>query len=165
MGKIKTYKVGKKESKKEFKVEFSMLKPSKSLIFLMYMGKMIGGSAGKVIGAFKGDSLDSLMDMKEENLNLESMGNAIVSVIDRIDEKEVLEKINLLFESVTINGEVLDIDHMMFDGRPDLIFKVAKEAMEANFKDFLLENSEVFTKIIKSLRIVKSGTKSQKEPT
>lgn len=142
---------------------FTQLSPSKSLIFMMYLGKMLGGSAGKVIGAFNGSSLQEISGLKEENINLEKIGDAIFGLFARLDEEEVINKLNLLFSSVSLNGETLDVDHLMFQGEPGLIFKVAKKALEVNYKSFLDGNSGLIGKITKTLKIVKGSKESPTE--
>jgi len=142
---------------------FTQLSPSKSLIFMMYIGKLLGGSAGKVVGSFNGNSLSEISGLKEENIDLEKIGDAIFGLFERIDEDEVIKKINLLFSSVSLNGETLDIDHLMFQGEPGLIFKVAKKSLEVNYKSFLDGSSGLIGKLTKSLKIVKGSKESQKE--
>jgi len=78
------------------------------------MGKIVGGSAGKVLGSFEGNA-KKLAGISEDDLNLEKIGNALLSVFDRIDEKEVIEKLNVLLSSVSMNGETLDVDHAVFE--------------------------------------------------
>lgn len=145
-----------KNGDKSFDLVLTQLPPSKSLKFMIFMGKFLGGSAGKVIGAFDGsaNSIKDLSNLKESDLSLEKVGLAISGLMERIDEDEVIEKINLLFESVHINGDSLHIDHFMFDGDPTLIFKVATKAIGVNYKRFLDENSGALGKIIASFKIL-----------
>ncbi len=153
----KIYEVEIAGTNQEFELQFKMLKSSQSLKFLMYLGKIIGGSVGKVIGSIGGESkIEELENIKPDDFNLEKIGDAIFGLMDRVDEDEVLEKLNLLLSSVRHNGTILNVDHMMFDGAPDLIFSVAKEAMGVNYKRFLDGNSNVLQKIIGSLKILKN---------
>jgi hypothetical protein len=153
-----------KNGDREFKLQFSMLTPSKSLKFLIYMAKVLGAPASKAVGAFQGKAdMDNLMNLKDEDVNFSQVGNAIVSLFDRLDENEVIEKLNLLYESVTLSGESIHVDHPMFDGRPDLNLKVAYKAMEVNYRHFLGENSGLFTKISQSLQIIQKSKESRPE--
>ena len=146
-----TYKNG----EKEFHLLFTQLAPSKSLIFMMYIGKMLGGSAGKIVGSFKGSSFKEMAGMKEDDINLEQIGDAIFGLFERLDDDEVIKKLNLLFSSVSLDGQNLDIDHLMFQGEPLLIFKVAKEAIGVNYASFLDGNNGILSKLVSSVKMLK----------
>lgn len=148
----------------DFKVEFTMLKPSQSLKFLIYVAKIIGGSSGKVIGAFNGNAgkMEDLLNFKENDLSLEKLGDALFGIMERFEDDEVVDKLNLLLGSCKTNGEKLYVDHMIFsNGNIDLIFKIAKEALGVNYSRFLGGNSGLFSKITKSLSILKNTKNSQ----
>lgn len=150
---------------KDIVFKFKKLKPSKSLKFLMFMGKLIGGSAGKVIGSFDGqvNKMEDLLDIKEENLNFEKLGEALLGAFDRIDEDDVVVKLDLLLGSVTMNGEPLCVDHAVFEADLALLPKIAMKALAVNYKRFLGGSSELFSKIAQTIQIVKSGKSSQTE--
>lgn len=150
---------------KDIVFKFKKLKPSKSLKFLMFMGKLIGGSAGKVIGSFDGqvNKVEDLLDIKEDDLNFEKLGNALLGVFDRIDDDNVIEKLDLLLGSVTMNGEPLNVDHAVFEADLGLLPKIAIKALGVNYKRFLGGNSEIFSKIAQSIKIMRSGKNSQTE--
>lgn len=116
-------------------VYFHQLKPSDSLIFLMFMAKIVGGSAGKFVGAMDGKSLTDLVD--KTDLDMDKLGGAISGLFDRMDEKGTVDKINLLLKSVKHKGESLDIDGPFFDGNLPQLFKVVKIALGVNYKSFL----------------------------
>lgn len=137
---------------KDFNLLITQLKPSDSLKILVYLGKVLGGTAGKALGAI---DTKKLADVKEEDISLEKLGDALTALLDRIDEDAICIKLNELFKSVSLNGSTLDLDNPCFQGRPDLIFVVAKKAMEVNFKSFLDANSGVVGKIIESLKIIR----------
>lgn len=148
----------------EFTLMFSQLKPSKSLVFMMYMAKMIGGSASKVIGSFDKGSIEQLSNIKDEDISLEKMGEALSGFLDKLDDDDFIEKMNLLFSSVDTNGEVLTVDHLMFYGEPMLIFKVAYKALGVNYSSFLQGNS-VLKKLVKSVKLIKDSKDSLEKQT
>lgn len=146
-----TYKSG----EKDFHLLFTQLAPSKSLIFMMYLGKLLGGSAGKIVGSFQGSSIKDIAGMKDEDINLEKIGDAIFGLFERMDDDEVIKKLNLLFSSVSLDGQNLDVDHLMFQGEPLLIFKVAKEAIGVNYASFLDGNNGILSKLVNSVKMLK----------
>jgi hypothetical protein len=150
---------------KDIVFKFKKLKPSKSLKFLMFMGKLIGGSAGKVIGSFDGqvNKVEDLLNIKEDDLNFEKLGNALLGVFDRIEDDDVIAKLDLLLGSVTMNGEPLNIDHAVFEADLALLPKIAMKALAVNYKRFLGGSSELFSKIAQTIKIVKDGKSSQTE--
>lgn len=150
-----------KNGDKEFELEFTQLAPSKSLKFMIFMGKFVGGSAGKAMGAFNGSkaSMQDLANLKDEDFNFEKIGDAISKIVGNLDEDEVIQKLDVLFESVSYNGEEIHIDHFMFDGNPMLIFEVARKALEVNYKRFLDENSGLVGKLIKSVKVLANTQK------
>lgn len=152
---VVTYKNG----EKEFKLNFTQLRPSKALIMLMWLGKMLGGTAGSLLGSLEG--VKSLKDLDLDDLDLDRVGTAISKVFANFDDQEVIEKINLLFESVDVEGQQLDIDHFMFDGNPLLILKVARKSLEINFSSFLGESSGIVDKFKKTLELLKNTQEEQ----
>jgi len=150
---------------KSMTFNFKKLKPSKSLKFLMFMGKLIGGSAGKVIGSFDGqvNKMEDLLNIKEDDMNFEKLGNALLGVFDRIDDDDVVLKLDLLLGSVTMGGEPLHVDHAVFEADLGLLPKIAMKALAVNYKRFLGGSSELFSKIAQTIKIVKNGKNSQTE--
>lgn len=150
---------------KEIQFKFKKLKPSKSLIFLMYMGKLIGGSAGKVLGSFDGqvNKMEDLLNIKEDDLNFEKLGNALLGVFDRIDEDDVIVKLDLLFGSVSMNGEPLHVDHSVFEADLKLLPQIAMKALAVNYKSFLGGSSGTLSKIMETIKLVKNGKNSPTE--
>jgi len=163
MSEVKVYKVKQGDIEKEFMLEFTMLSPSKSLKFLMFMGKVVGGSFGRAFGALEGDfkSMDDLSKIKDSDLNYSKLGEALFGIFERVDENEAIEKLNVLFGSVRHEGNVINCDYFMFDGRPDLLLKVAGKALGVNYKSFLQENSGVLSKISRTMEILNVGKNSQ----
>jgi hypothetical protein len=157
---IKKYK----NNDMEFNVTFNMLKPSKSLKFLLFMGKLIGGSAGQAISALDGTSLAEVAEKKGDNLNIEKLGESLFKIMDRIDEDQVVEKINLLFSSCEVNGQQLEVDHLIFHGDPTLIFKLAKEALVVNYKRFLDEISSKLGPVLKKVSSMQNTKESPAKP-
>lgn len=143
-----------KNGEREFTLLFEQLRPSKSLKMLMWLSKMLGGTAGSLLGSFEG--IKSLSDVKDEDIKLDKIGKAIHEIFSRLDDDEVVEKINFLFQSVSIGGESIDADHLMFEGDPLLILKVAKKALEVNFANFLEGSSGIGDKIRKTLELLKN---------
>lgn len=150
---------------KSITFNFKKLKPSKSIKFLMYMGKMIGGSAGKVLGSFDGqvNKMEDLLNIKEDDLNFEKLGNALLGVFDRIDDEEAIAKLDILLSSVSMNNETLNVDHAVFEADLTLLPKIASKALGVNYKRFLGGSSELFSKIAQTIQIVRSGQKSPTE--
>jgi len=161
----KTQVITYKNEETEFHLQFTQLVPSKSLKFMMYVGKILGGSAGKLIGSLGTDSIKNLSEMKEKDFNLEKIGDSLFGIFDRLDDDAFIEKLNLLFGSVTNEGQVLNVDHLLFQGQPMLIFKVARKALEVNYGNFLDENSGVIGKLLKSIKMIASSKDSQKTQT
>lgn len=157
MTKVKTFKYG-EESNQDAKLVFEKLSPSKSLSFLIYMGKIIGGTIGKSLTAFDGSK--KLSEIQGQDIDISKIGDALFHSFERLDDKEFIEKLNLLFESVNHEGNQVHVDYLIFDGRPDLIFLVAKEALEVNYSRFLRGISGSMDKIKESIRIVKDGASS-----
>jgi hypothetical protein len=148
----------------EFPCVFTKLKPSKSLIVMMYMGKMLGGTAGKAINSLQGSSLGSLSEMSDEDVNFEKIGDIVSSFFDKLEDEEFLKKLAILFESVQVNGESLYIDHPMFEEDPTLIFKVAVKAIGVNYKSFLGKSSGVIEKLKGLVKTAPVSNDSQTEP-
>lgn len=160
-----TYEVDFGGGPKELVFNFKKLKPSKSIKFLMFMGKLIGGSAGKVIGSFDGqvNKMEDLLDIKEDDLNFEKLGNALLGVFDRLDDEEVIAKLDILLGSVSMNGETLNVDHAVFEADLSLLPKIASKALGVNYKRFLGGSSELFSKIAQTIQVMRNGRSSQTE--
>jgi len=156
-----TYKNG----EKEYSCLFAQLSPSKSLKFMMFLTKVVGGSTAKVIGSLNGGSIQDLANINDDQIDLEKIGDAIFGLFDRVDEDEVIEKLNLLFSSVSIEGEQLDVDHLIFQGQPTLIFKLAKEAMAVNYSSFLEGISSAIKKLSGKIKKAQDSKDTQKEQT
>ena len=113
---------------------------------------------GKAISSFALGSKDGLDEMTKGDFDFSKLGELIPVVMDRIDEAETIEKINLILESVTHEGNVLNIDYLIFDGRLDLLFKVLKKALIHNYKFFFTE--EILEKLALSKKIIQESQKS-----
>jgi len=146
-------------NEKDIVLTFSQMKPSESLCFIMYLGKIIGGSAGKFIAAMDGAKLADLVDKGE--FNMDKIGDAVATLFDRFEEKETIAKLNLLLSSVKTNGQPLYIDHPMFVGNLKDLFKVIKTAIGVNYKDFLDEISAALKKVFAKMQSLKSTLKAQ----
>ena len=125
--------------KKEAQLFLKMLKPSEALSVLFFVAKILGGAAGNAISAFSLGDMDALGRIFEKDFNISKLGDAIPIVLNRIEEKETMEKINTLLSSVTHEKNVLHIDYFIFDGRTDLLLSVTKAAFEENYRFFLEE--------------------------
>lgn len=134
----------------EFTLLLTQLRPSRAIKVITYLSRILGSTAGKALGSVNGFKPEDL-----ENASLEKLGDAITHFLVSIDDDAFIEKINILFESVTHNNTVIHVDYPCFQGRPDLILSVAKKALEVNFKDFLQENSALVGKFTKSLKIIR----------
>jgi hypothetical protein len=152
--KIINYKVKGDEPKndKEFKLEFSQLRPSKSLIFMKWFGKIAGGSLGSAFGFFKEESND---------YDFNQIGKIIFDSLDRVDDDEAIEKINLLLSSVEHEGTPIDIDYHMFEMDLTLLPKVIKVALEVNYKRFLQGKNGIIEKIKGTIKVLKDTQKDQ----
>lgn len=145
---------------KQVPVRFNQLKTSDSLIFLMYLGKVIGGSAGKFIGAMDGKSLTDLVD--KTDVNPDKIGDAISGLFERIGEKETIEKMNLLLSSVKSEGESLYVDSPFFDGNLPQLFKTLKIALEVNYKGFLPASSGMLKRFQNLREMMKDSSNTTK---
>lgn len=152
-----------KNEKDEFTLLFTQLAPSKSLVIMMYLGKILGGSAGNIIGSLGKNSLTDLAGLKDGDLDFEKVGDAIYGLFDRLEDQAFIDKLNLLFSSVSIEGQSLDVDHHMFQGEPMLIFKVAYKALGVNYQSFLDGNSGALGKLIQKIKGLKGTQDSPKE--
>ncbi len=148
----------------KYDLVFTMLSPKKSLKFLMFMGKFVGGGAGKAMGAVAG-KFDNISAIKESDIDISKLGEVLFDLMDKVDEDEVEQKLDLLFSSVKLNGQSLDGDHHIFDGNPALIFKVAGKALAVNYKSFLFGNSGILKKLLKTIQVVTNTKDSPKEQT
>lgn len=137
MSKITSFDYYVEDKVQKADIEFRMLSCDKSLEFLMFLGKAIGGQVGKAISSFDINSLSELKDVKEENINVEKISNSILGIFDRLDRKEAIENLNLILSSARHGGNVLSLDYHIFDGNPDVALKVAKRAIEVNYSRFL----------------------------
>ena len=136
-------------TKKDAELVFAMLKPSDSLKVLLFLGKVIGGAVGTAISAFtQGDS------GAFDNLDPGKLGDAIPVILDRIDEGETLQKVNIILSSVSHQGTALEMDYFIFDGRPDLFFKILKEAITVNYQFFFQESEGLFQKLEASKKAI-----------
>lgn len=150
--------------KKDAELHFVMLKPSDSLKVLLFIGKILGGAVGNAISAFSLGDRDALDKLAGENANLSKLGDAIPLMLSRIEEKETLDKLNILLSSVTHSGNTLNVDYFIFDGRPDLLLTVAKDAIVENYRFFLSENSQLLEKLTQSKgAILASLRRSEKQ--
>lgn len=140
-------------------VYFHQLKPSESLVFLLYLGKIVGGSAGKFIGAMDGASLAELANKTE--FNMDKIGDAIATLFDRFDEKETIAKLNLLLSSAKMNGVSIHIDGPLFDGNLKPLFRAVKIALEVNYSDFLDVISGLLKKVADRMPSSKNTLKVQ----
>ena len=151
-----------KDNKKNAQLTFEMMGAENSLKFIMYVGKLLGGAIGKAVTAFMlGEK--GIEDIGKSEINMEKVGEFIPIILDRLDEKETIEKINLLFSSVTHEGNVLRLDYLIFDGRPDVIFKIIKEAVTYNYSFFL--NAELWEKLAATGKIIRESQTTQKNQT
>lgn len=140
-------------------VYFHQLKPSESLVFLLYLGKIVGGSAGKFIGALDGASLTELVNKTE--FNMDKIGDAVATLFDRFEEKETIAKLNLLLSSAKMNGTNLYVDSPLFDGNLRPLFRAVKIALEVNYKDFLDVISGLLKKVADRMPSSKNTQKVQ----
>lgn len=119
-----------KIEKKEFL--FTQLDPEDALKVLIWLTKSIGGSVSRSLGAF--ESVQQAIDGK---FKMGDLGVLLGALFDQMDEKETIEKLRILLSSVTHDGSDLEVNSPVFYGETLLILKVAKEALEVNFKSFL----------------------------
>lgn len=145
--------------KKDATLVFNMLRPSDSLKVLLFVGKLLGGAAGGAISAFSLGDAEALNKLGEGKFDASKLGDAIPLILNRIDEKETLEKVNILLSSVNHEGTTLDLDYLIFDGRPDLFFRVLKEALVENYRFFLQENTGIFERLAKSKDAILASVK------
>ena len=148
-----------KDNKKQAHLFFNMMSAEDSLKFIMYIGKLLGGAAGKAISSLMlGEK--GLNDIGKSDINLKEVGDMIPLILNRLDEKETIEKINLIFSSVNHEGNILRLDYLIFDGRPDLIFKVLKEAVTYNYSFFL--NADLWEKLAATGKIIRESQTTPK---
>jgi len=142
----------------DYTFKFKKLKPSKSLKFLLFMGKFIGRGGAGVVGSFDGqvNNLEDVSKIKESDINFKKMGEALIGALE-VDEDDVIVKLDLLLGSVTFEGEPLHVDHTVFEADLSLLPKIAMKALAVNYKSFLGGSSDLFSKIVKSINIVKNG--------
>ena len=147
------------DNKKTATLVFNMMGAEDSLKFIMYIGKLLGGAAGKAIsGLMTGEK--GIEELGKSGVDTEKLGDLIPLIVDRIEEKETIEKINLLFSSVTHEGNVLRLDYLIFDGRPDLVFKIIKEAVLYNYSFFL--NAALWEKLAATGKIIRESQTTPK---
>lgn len=146
-------------NEKKVTVFAGTLKTSESLIFLMFLGKIIGGSAGKFIGAMDGKSLADLV--AKSDMNMDKIGDAITGLFDRLDDKNFIEKLNLLLSSVKADGQPMEVDHAFFDGNLPQLFRVLKVALEVNYKGFLPASSGLLKRFGNLTQLLKNIPEEQ----
>lgn len=135
--------------KKEVKFLFTQLKPSASIKVLTYLTRVLGTTAGKALGSVNGFKPDDL-----ENISMEKLGDSIASLFVTIDDDSLVEKMNVLLQSVTHENNVINVDYHLFDANIDVLFKVIKKALEVNYKRFLEGNSDLIGKLKATLKII-----------
>ena len=129
---------------KEVTLDFSMMRTAESLTFILYVAKIVGGQIGDVLSS---GNLNSLQQLKEKDFNYDSMVGEFFKIFSRVEEKEFIQKMDVLLSTVTHEGNVLSIDYHIFDGNVDLPFKVAAKVMEVNYRRFLRGISDKFLKL------------------
>ena len=120
----------------------TMLDPESALKVLIWLVKSVGGSLSKSLGAF--DSIEKVLD---GDFGMGNLGDALSNLFEKMDEKETIEKIEILLNCVSNDGSDLNLQSPMFYGETFLILKVVKESMEVNFKSFLDEISGVLGRV------------------
>lgn len=146
---------------RDAKIVFQMLRVEDSLKFLLYIGKLFGGALGATISSIAIGDTSKIDNLSTKDFNIETLGNNLAVLMARIDEKETIEKINLLLKSVSHEGNVINIDYFIFDnGRLDLLFRFIKEAFIVNYRNFFYANKGLLEKIRKSVGIIAKSAKS-----
>lgn len=157
---LKTINITFGEPPRHETIKFTMLRVEDSLKFLLYLGKIFGGAMGSAISSVATGDASKIEKLSPKDFNLDSLGNNLSLLLGRIDEKETIEKINLLLSSVSHEGEVIDINSFIFDeGRLHLLFRFIKEAFMVNYKNFFYANKGLLEKIKKSATIIQQSTK------
>ena len=97
---------------------------------------------------------------------MEAMGNNLGILISRIDEKETIDKINLLLKSVSHEGNTLHVNYLLFDnGRIDLLFLFIKEAFIVNYRDFFFANKGIIENLSRTMNLITKSSKQFKKQT
>ena len=151
---MKTLKLKNEEQDKEFVFVFSKLRNKDSAKFLIFLGKMAGGSMGRAIAGMNAKG--------SKELTTEDISESFNTFFDKIDEEGVIEKVNLLLSCVTHEGNSLDIDYFAFDGRLDLVFRVAKESFNHNFMFFFRGVINRSERLKKTVELVSKSLKESK---
>lgn len=126
-----------------------------ALKVLIWLTKSTGGSLAKGLG-----ELESFKDLKDgDNVDFSKFSGVLESLFDRIDEKETIEKIEILLSCVSYETQNLHFNHPVLIGEPLLALKLAKESLGVNFKSFLDGISGLAGKLKKSVAIIQEGAK------
>ena len=126
-----------------------------SLKVLIWLTKSVGGSITKSLG-----QLQSLASLKDgEEVDLSKFSDILEKLFEKIDEKETLEKIEILLSCVSYETQNLNYNSPILVGEPLLALKLAKESMGVNFKSFLGGISGVGAKLKKTVAIISGGAK------
>lgn len=134
---------------KEVTLLFTQLMPSKSIKVVTYLTRVLGTTAGKAMGSMGSLDLKAL-----DNLSMDKLGDAIAQLFETIDDDSLIEKMDILLQSVTHENNVVSVDYFLFHGNLPILFKVIKKALEVNFKSFLDGNSGLLEKLKATLKII-----------
>lgn len=115
----------------EHKYEFYQFGAIQAVKVLTRLLKIIGEPIGMAITGV-GKKSKSILD---QEIDKDALGKAIRALTERLDDNEVLSLINALMEQVLCDGKRIIFD-THFKGRIGHMFKVVKEAIEAQYSDF-----------------------------
>jgi len=126
---------------------------TEGLAVMARLFKLIGPTLGKAIGGLKatgvpriGDiqtgtaylgGLRGLLDADISNFNMTAFGDAVMTLADRLDEREVVDLVKRMLADTRINGsEVLPQFDVLFMGDYLKLFSVLRFVAEVNFGNF-----------------------------
>ena len=126
-----------------------------SLKVLIWLTKSVGGTLAKSLGELK--QFSKAKDSDE--LDLSKLSGVLDGALDKLDEKETLEKIGILLSCVSHETQCLHFSSPVLQGEPLLALKLAKESMGVNFKSFLGGISGVAAKVKQTVEIISGDAK------
>ena len=115
--------------------EYFQLPPKQAIRTATKLFQIIGGSLTKIVGALGGTEGKNV-PLLEKNINFDIVGDAIMSLGDRMDDEKVIDIFSTLLDVTYFKGAKVGWEHPNFQGKPFHLLKVVKGAIEVNFADF-----------------------------
>ena len=119
---------------------FTQMGPKDAVRIVVRLAKVMGKPTGGAIGSL---DLEGTKKRGGSEVDMKSLGDALGSLFDKVEEEETIDTIEKLLGTVMFEGQSLHMEHPHFQGKTLHLFKVSKKALQENFSDFLAGSSGV----------------------